>query len=215
MHYPRVYYIYELFVEDMFRWFQHLQIVWKILTGQSRVNGRENCESSCQQLLKEDEEAQRTISEKEIRVQFSARYERSKILTICNYNETCQYTSVFFWPLRPAGQPEQSRHPMLSQWCNSWLKLVTVARSITLLTQQRPVKSSQGQLTSAFPLFTSHLLILCPFVFAKTDIGGFWSFAIKSKFGTLVPIRNGFWPFVSKPVLTKIGSWQLLAIFRS
>ena len=88
----------------MFRWFQHLQIVWKILTGQSRVNGRENCESSCQQLLKEEEEAQRTISEKEIRVQFSARYERSKILTICNYNETCQYTSVFFWPLRPAGQ---------------------------------------------------------------------------------------------------------------
>ena len=84
MHYPRVYYIYELFVEDMFRWFQHLQIVWKILTGQSRVNGRENCESSCQQLLKEDEEAQRTISEKEIRVQFSARYdyERSKIFTI-------------------------------------------------------------------------------------------------------------------------------------
>ena len=91
MHYPRVYYIYELFVEDMFRWFQHLQIVWKILTGQSRVNGRENCESSCQQLLKEDEEAQRTISEKEIRVQFSARYERSKILTICNYNETCHW----------------------------------------------------------------------------------------------------------------------------
>ena len=63
----------------MFWWFQYLQIVWKILTRQSRANGRENCVKSCQQVLKV-EAAQKTIFEREIRVQFSARDEGLRLL---------------------------------------------------------------------------------------------------------------------------------------